>query len=542
MTKSEELAEIVVDRCLEIGVREFVVCAGSRNSPLVLELLRRGDEVRVWSFFEERCASFFGLGRSRALGAPVAVVTTSGTAAAELFPAVIESHYQRTPLLCITADRPRSFRGTGAPQAIEQAGMYGGYVSASWDIEADFIVAGYDGANVFWDDSDEFTLTNWDGYGPAQLNVCFCEPLLSAERRDRSRSGIRENFDHPQAEILTNSATISPTRLLVMLGSLTQQQQPLVLDFLTQQFDAVILADATSGLLNHEDLSKRTLFGGEGILKTWRPESVLRIGGVPSCRFWRDLEDLSDIPVVSALSGGFSGLARESTLVDSLDQIQIGSLSSEFGQHVLSLDVKRAYSLVRAINQHPAAEPAMIHNLSCEIPRGSLVFLGNSMPIREWNLTAARESHKLSIFANRGANGIDGNLSTFLGLAADVDEAWCVIGDLTALYDLAAPAILQQLPTATKLRIVIINNGGGRIFSRLPVLGDLSNEQKAVTENHHDVRFGAWAEMWGLAYQVVTGGGEYPENLPDRLVLELRPDAEQTEAFWRDYHALPGDA
>ncbi|MEM7014005.1 MAG: thiamine pyrophosphate-binding protein, partial [Verrucomicrobiota bacterium] len=324
MTKSEELAEIVIDRCLEIGITEFVVCAGSRNSPLVLDILSLGDEVRVWSFFEERCAGFFALGRSRALEKPVAIVTTSGTAAAELLPAVIEAHYQAVPILCITADRPKSFRGTGAPQAIEQLNLYGDYVVASWDIEADFIVAGYDGAGVFWDDGDRFHLwKDWNGGGPAHLNVCFDEPLLSSERTPRKRSGIRQNSvewpkDVAADETLASSATIPAEGLLVIVGALTPRQRLLVSKFLNNHWDVLVLADATSGLLSPRP-QNQFILGGERILKQWIPKAVLRIGGVPSFRFWRDLEYLPEIPVTSVLCGGFSGLSRSSEILDTLD-------------------------------------------------------------------------------------------------------------------------------------------------------------------------------------------------------------------------------
>jgi len=122
VTEAQELARRVIAGCVERGIDEFVLCPGSRNSPLLLEAIRW--PVKCWRHFEERAAGFFALGRCRARQAPVAVVTTSGTAVCELFPAMVEALYQRQPLLAITADRPKRYRGTGAPQAIEQAGMF----------------------------------------------------------------------------------------------------------------------------------------------------------------------------------------------------------------------------------------------------------------------------------------------------------------------------------------------------------------------------------------------------------------------------------
>ena len=140
-------ARRLIDGVRALGTRDFCVCAGSRNSPL-LAVLGTG----VYSFVDERSAAFFAIGRSKLHGAPVAVVTTSGTAAAELLPAAIEAHYSGIPLILITADRPARFRGTGAPQSIEQIGLFGVYA--------------------------ETELATWSGAGPLHLNIEFDEPLL----------------------------------------------------------------------------------------------------------------------------------------------------------------------------------------------------------------------------------------------------------------------------------------------------------------------------------------------------------------------------
>lgn len=140
-------ARRLIDDVRARGAREFCVCAGSRNSPLLVVL-----GASVYSFVDERSAAFFAIGRIKLHGAPVAVVTTSGTAAAELLPAAVEAHYAGLPLILITADRPARFRGTGAPQSIEQVGLFGVYAETSLD--------------------------SWSGKGPLHLNIEFDEPLL----------------------------------------------------------------------------------------------------------------------------------------------------------------------------------------------------------------------------------------------------------------------------------------------------------------------------------------------------------------------------
>lgn len=176
----------------------------------------------------------------------------------------------------------------------------------------------------------------------------------------------------------------------------------------------------------------------------------------------------------------------------------------------------------------------MMRALSAAIPAEALVFLGNSLPIREWNLAAVDRPAHPRCYASRGANGIDGQVATFLGLAAAENESWGIFGDLTALYDLNAPALLEQLAPARR-RLVVINNGGGKIFSRLPALAALPDDGKEVTENHHSRSFKPWATMWGLGYVRWEAGAPFPRIGEDQVVLEVCPDGEATEAFWSEW-------
>jgi 2-succinyl-5-enolpyruvyl-6-hydroxy-3-cyclohexene-1-carboxylate synthase len=156
------------------------------------------------------------------------------------------------------------------------------------------------------------------------------------------------------------------------------------------------------------------------------------------------------------------------------------------------------------------------------------VYLGNSLPIREWDLAAVREARDWRVGVNRGANGIDGQLSTFLGMCADGRDNWAVVGDLTALYDLGAPWILDQLTTGP-VRIVVVNNGGGQIFARLSPHAELRNAHRRT--------FDGWASFWGLPHHRWETVPRAPA-LPDRCVIELVPDAAATDRFWRAYDAL----
>ena len=507
------------------GVREFVICAGARNSALLV-MLAAVPGLRLWHHFEERSAAFFALGRIVDHERPVAVVTTSGTAVAELLPAVIEAHYQGLPLIALTADRPVSYRGTGAPQAIEQAGIFGCYPKLALDITSPEHAGG-----------ELAKITTWDFLGPLHLNLCLEEPaaaslpLLREAGAALRCAATMEGDPHHQHEFTLTDPGAFPDPL-VLIGDLLPCETAAVERFVVD-LQAPVYAEAASGLREGALLYNLLLSGGDQMLKNQPHRSVIRLGGVPSCRFWRDLENRPEILVLSYTRSGHSGLARPS-LVRPLDCLEnetatIGNCAS--GQFGTPFDER----LAGWLEAYPASEPALVHRLSQVIPEESVVFTGNSLAIRQWNL-CAQPKGGFHARALRGANGIDGNLSAFLGLAADAEEAWCLVGDLTALYDLAAPWMLPQLKTQ-RLRIVVMQNGGGKIFSRLPALQGLTDFERQLMENPHTISLKGWAQQWGLAH--LSASHRLPDltGLPDRAVIELHPDSKATEAFWQAWSA-----
>ncbi|HET7039982.1 MAG TPA: 2-succinyl-5-enolpyruvyl-6-hydroxy-3-cyclohexene-1-carboxylic-acid synthase [Gemmatimonadales bacterium] len=500
------------------GVAEYCVCPGGRNSPLVV-LLAAARGICVRYGFEERSTAFFALGRARETGRPVAVVTTSGTAAAELLPAAVEAHYGGGALVLVTADRPPEYRATGAPQAIEQVGLFGRYAPTVFD--------GHDG-------SETTDLSWWDGRTPIHLNICFDEPLVDqpistldlvpgAPRRPAPKGG-----DRPLHAWLR-----SARRPLVLVGPLEPDDRDGVRDFLLA-LGAPVFAEATSGLREDPALESLRFASGERILASLEPDAVLRIGGVPTVRFWRDLEvRLRDVPVCVVSRAPFPGLSRATVIQGKPGEVleraveAVGAVGEEGGTW-LGRDRERAGRLDGILEAEPRSEPGMIRALSALVPAGALVYLGNSLPIREWDLAAVREARGWEVRASRGANGIDGQVSTFLGHCGGAREHWALVGDLTALYDLAAPWMLQALDGGP-IRLVVVNNGGGQIFARL--------SPHAVLRNEHRIGFGDWARLWGLAYHRWTS---VPSTRPPepRSVIELVPDGDATTRFWRAHDAL----
>ncbi len=516
-----------------LGVREFCVCAGARNAPLLDVLVRREGDITMRSFFEERSAAFFALGRVMQTQQPVAVITTSGTAVAELYPAVMEAYYQGLPLVLITADRPSSYRGSGAPQAVEQQGLFGTYVVRQVELEAGVAVQ----------DSGPSERS-----GPVHFNVCLEERLEAMEEVPALAAAglVKQGELHAWTgdhEREWESFWKAEGDLVVLAAGIHPQDVAVARDFLLR-LQAPIVAEVTSNLQGDSALAPLLLRGGERALRQLNVKRVLRLGAVPSWRYWRDLEQRPEVRVLNVSRAEFRGLARQERVAS----VPWGMLEKQ-EEIAQQLDAGRAMvagngtreKLDTLLGAYAHAEPAWMRHLSQIIGPGAVVFISNSLPIREWNLAADELKGGTQVFANRGANGIDGIISTWLGLGAEAAESWLIVGDLSALYDLSAPWVLPQLREG-KRRIVVVNNGGGQIFSRLPWLKNSEESTRKLMMNPHEIQFAAWAKMWGMGYRLITkagqlgmgdegaGAGECP-----CVVWEVRPDTGHTEAFWREW-------
>jgi 2-succinyl-5-enolpyruvyl-6-hydroxy-3-cyclohexene-1-carboxylate synthase len=310
-------------------------------------------------------------------------------------------------------------------------------------------------------------------------------------------------------------------RPLLILGGLALAHQAKTRAF-ALALNAPIYAEPLSGLREDPALAPLLITAGERMIGRGDFDGVIRIGNVPTFRFWRDLdESRRDLPLISFSDLPFTGCARGE--VHPIEALPDDPTPCQRNERFFDDDQMRAAKIASILDDEPTSELAMVRELSRTIPAISRVYLGNSLPIREWDLAATREPRGFTIEANRGANGIDGQLSTFLGQCDPSRPNVCVVGDLTAIYDSNAPWIVPQLDAGIDFRIVIVNNGGGRIFSRVPSLRKLDPAMRErMIENSHALRFDHWAAMWGIE---------------DR-VTELRPDVEASRRAWERYDAI----
>lgn len=528
-----QIAEKIIKELVNLGIRSFCLCPGGRSAPFV-EVLSHTKGVELLSFFEERSAGFFALGRVRRDEKPVAVLTTSGTAVAELLPSVIEAHYSALPLILITADRPLKFGEQGSPQTLENAvQILKNYCHTSKNILK----------------AEDIDLLKWTpSNGSLHLNVCFDEPLIDEKVHPLDLSHLKEKKIniYRSAKFLPSNHTINDQKKdfhseiksffqlckkpLVLVGELKPEEKPVVKDLLTH-YKRLFYTEPLSGL---DDLQQR-LLSGERILnfalEKKEIDGVIRLGAVPRTRFWRDLEKC-DTPVLNISSPPFySGLARASLnlpLLDSIDLLKSYLLSlGEFGGSLKEFDQVQLEKWKNILVNHPQSEEFWLWTLKKSLKENSKVFLGNSSPIRLWEAIAFCKKSNLCITGQSGVNGIEGLVSRFLGECSPKMSNIGILGDLSLLYDMAGFWKAKDIPPWT---LVVINNFGGQIFSRL--------FKNPAFLNRHKISFSALAQMWDLHYKFYKNSSdfEWPEEVYS--YVEIWPKEEDTKACFKKYVSI----
>lgn len=504
-----DLAENIFELLRQSSVETIVVCAGARNAPLVMALVK--TNFRIIPFYEERSAAFFALGLIKNSGRPVAVLITSGTAVAEILPAAIEATYQGLPLIIVSADRPKAYRQSGAPQSIEQIGIFSKYCEVVYDLD------------VY---SKNFDF-EWSFRNPIHLNVCFDEPLLDQP----SKGEPKQNVTIKKKNVNLNSAgkKFDIENPFIIVSEVPPSEHTRVKDFL-MRWETPFYAEPLSHMNLEAELDP-FLIQSEALLKKLFSEkkfnSLIRIGGVPTLRFWRDLEsDFKNFPVFNFSDLSYTGLARPSEIC-SYKQLSEISIRCADG---LVEDLKRRDEKFQKLKdqlllKYPMSEPTCVLHLSLAT-KATPIYLGNSLPIRHWDAFAKNQSTQ--IFANRGANGIDGQISTYLGWSEKFDSSVCLIGDLTALYDLSSLGLSPQL-RKSKRQIVVLNNFGGQIFQRI-----FKND---LFINSHKIEFQHWAKMWNWHYQIIQKPADFIKlhNADLSTIVEIQPDPQQTKQFWDEW-------
>jgi len=508
---AQSFAATFVDELAAQGVEFACVSPGSRSAPVAMAL-QRHPRIKVIVHIDERCASFFAVGLGKATGKPALVLTTSGTAAAELHAAVVEASYSRTPLIVVTADRPPELQDVGANQAIDQQRLFG--TAVRWFFDPGVPVE-LPGAARFWRRIAARAVAEASA-GPVHLNLPFREPLvpppghIPAAVTAPAQSATTGRLQPNQAQVAALASALQRSqRPLIVAGEIREGER---LAAPLQRLGLPILAEPTSQLRRVE--AGAAVESYEALLRAgWSlqhgPDLVVRLGATPTSRVlnrwlaaaaaptflidpdqaWRDEDHVATNQIA----------CDPQPLLEALPTLDRSAWRDEW----VGAGKRATAAIAATLVGTPIHEGHVVKALSARLPDPGHVFIGSSMPIRAADSFWPPARPRQRFFANRGASGIDGLVSTGLGVATGRDAVPTVLllGDLSLYHDMNGLWALQR--HGIKATLVVCDNNGGGVFNFLP-----QAEHQDVFEEIFATPLGLdlsqVARLYGLVYSPVS--------------------------------------
>ncbi|MFZ9807589.1 MAG: 2-succinyl-5-enolpyruvyl-6-hydroxy-3-cyclohexene-1-carboxylic-acid synthase [Ilumatobacteraceae bacterium] len=522
----------LVDEWLQCGVRHAVVSPGSRSTPIALEIANR-QEIEMHIFHDERSAAFAALGIAKASGIPAILVCSSGTAAVEFHPAVVEAHHSEVPILICTADRPAELQGVGAPQTIDQQNLYG--VSVRKFVNAE--VADESESHTWRKIArDLFATSLGKVRGPVHLNLRFREPLMgvatSLPPRNERSAMIADKVDLPSARSLRKLKKALNFKNGVIIAGPENYQVESVLH-LAQTLSWPVLADPRSGARVPSKFvvaAADSILRDEDIAKKLQPQVVLRFGTLPASKVvnsWLASSGAKQIVITTTPTLADPDQLCALHIVGEIDELCAELASDRTNEQNKrddfswldlwdSAESSAQKSINAALADEPGlSEPGVARALYGLLPEASNLVVSSSMPIRDVEWFAAPRTG-LRVHANRGANGIDGVVSTAVGIAlATRQPTTLLIGDIALLHDVNG--LIGLVSREIDLRIVVIDNNGGGIFSFLPQAQTLElTKFEKIFGTPHGVNLKMVAQAHQINTHEVANMSDFAEVLSQR--------------------------
>ncbi len=560
-------ASILVETLQHLGLTTAIISPGSRSTPLTFAFATH-KKIETIPILDERSAAFFALGIARKNHQPVVIVCTSGTAAANFYPAIIEAKESRIPLLVLTADRPPELRNCHAGQTIDQVKLYGNY--PNWQVElslpsVELKRLEYLRQTVIYG----WEKTTFPTSGPVHFNIPFRDPLPPLPQTEATalESKFPQNF-FATVQPLLPTEIIASSELIaflnnqlksdpgIIIAGLAQPEKPQeycqAISQISQTLNFPVLAEGLSPLRNYSQLNPYLISTYDLILRNQNlaekliPKIVLQIGELPTSkqlRQWLEIGNFQRL-IIDKSDHDFDPLHSKTTHLRISVKKLAKSLISQFFKinydiNYLNLWCKAEAKVRENIDKkmkeiNHILEPKISWLIAQILPKNTPIFIANSMPVRDVEFFWVPNNSQIQPFFNRGANGIDGTLSTALGIANRHQSSVMLTGDLALLHDTNGFLLRNKL--VGHLTIILINNQGGGIFEMLPIakFNPPFNEFFATPQ---DINFADLCKTYGVEHQNISSWQQLQQllnPLPSSgiRVLELQTNR-QLDARWR---------
>ncbi|WP_071393754.1 2-succinyl-5-enolpyruvyl-6-hydroxy-3-cyclohexene-1-carboxylic-acid synthase [Bacillus tuaregi] len=532
-----------VSELVQSGIKDIVVSPGSRSTPIAMVMAEHPD-LRLHIQVDERSASFFALGIAKASQRPTVLLCTSGTAAANYFPAIVEANISRIPLVVLTADRPHELRDVGAPQSIDQIQLYGNHVK--WFVE----MAPPEGTEEMvryarMVCARAAATAMQAPAGPVHLNFPLREPLVPLleneqlfSQKERVNGYVKiqqptvslqmHEFDY-YAELMNQAE-----RGIIICGQMDDVHFSKAITAFAEKCQFPILADPLSQLRSGTHSGNAIIDTYDGFLrnikakKVLKPDLIIRFGSMPVSKaltfFLRENHTAQQLVIDGGIGWRDPALVstemiycQETLFCNEMAKRVVERHSSNYFQKWLTINMYTKKLIHKIDEAEELSEGKLFHQLAELLPEEAAIFVGNSMPIRDLDSFFHFNEKSIKVLANRGANGIDGTVSTALGVGTIHQPLYLILGDLTFFHDLNGliAAKLQKL----NMTVLLINNNGGGIFSFLP---------QASHPKHFELLFGTPLDL-DFSKAVEMYGGEFTsisnwEQFPDALLQDQNKD------------------
>ncbi len=568
---NELWAFVLTETLKRLGLNCAVICPGSRSTPLAVAFAQQAPDIEVISILDERSAAFFALGRAKVTGKPVVLVCTSGTAGANFYPAVIEAKESCIPLLLLTADRPQELRECHSGQTIDQVKLYGNY--PNWQTELALPVAEIEMLAYL----RQTLIYAWEraiapAAGVVHLNIPFRDPLaptpdgidLTKLRFLRTASLTQiettDFFSHIQPPIAfpvqLSSFSFPPASRGIIIAGIAQPQHPqeycVAISHLAKFLGFPVLAEGLSPVRNFAQFNPGIISTYDSILRNplsaeeLTPEVVILVGEMPTSKELRTWLQKTQ-PQMWVIDRSDRNLDSLHLKTNHL-RVSVNELTSKLTEGKCPRKEDSSYfqawcradaiarknidNILQATNDF--FEGKVVWLLSQFLPSKTPLFIANSMPVRDVEFFWKPNNSRIQLFCNRGANGIDGTLSTALGIAHNNQSSVMLTGDLALLHD--TNGFLMRKKFVGHLTIVLINNNGGGIFEMLPI-AQFESVFEELFATPQDIDFTQLSATYGVEHQLITSWQELQDKLnplPSNgiRILEVRTNR-KVDAKWR---------